>query len=129
MSKWALRFGQYCLIVAMFSACGGHWLLLQSVAWGGMMVEYARTDGIASAVGTVFDGRHPCDLCKQIQQGRSNEGKPDVTTSATRLEFFFTTAPAFIMPIAPSWFQVSANDFFAARWTEPSVPPPKPGRA
>jgi hypothetical protein len=125
MSRWPLRLGQYCLIVAMFFSCGGHWLLLQSVAWGGMIMEYARADGIASAVGTVLDGRHPCDLCKQIQKGRSKEQKPEAPVNTSRFEFFLIAAPVFIAPVVPSWRHAVVTDYFPRRTTEPLVRPPR----
>lgn len=125
MCKWPLRLGQYCLIVAMFSASGGHWMLLQSVAWGGMIVEYARADGLAVAVETVFDGRHPCGLCKEIQKQRSSEQKPDAPLNTHKLELFFSQTPLFVVPEPRAWLQVADDTAASTRLAEPLVPPPR----
>ena len=125
MTRWQLRLGQYCLIVAMFSACGGHWMLLQSVAWGGMIVEYARADGITAAVRTVFDGRHPCDLCKEIQKRRGNEQKPDAPVALKKIELFLAIPPLCVVVEPASWLQVAVDSIAQRRGTEPPVPPPR----
>jgi hypothetical protein len=109
----------------MFSASGGHWMLLQSVAWGGMMLEYARADGLAAAVETVFDGRHPCGLCKEIHNQRSSEQKPDAPLNAHKLELFFSQTPLFVVPEPRAWVQVAHDTAASIRAIEPLLPPPR----
>jgi hypothetical protein len=70
-----------CFRVAGFTAClvavlvmsGGHWLALQSVAWGRMIVDFSRQDSLGSAVSKTFGGKHPCSLCLQIRSGWHQE--------------------------------------------------------
>ena len=52
---------------------GLHWAFLQTIAWTGMLVTYARQGSFQEAVSKTFDGKHPCALCKVIQQGRTEE--------------------------------------------------------
>jgi hypothetical protein len=125
MSKWQLRLGQYGLIAAMFCAAGGHWMVLQSVAWGGMFVDYARMTGVVAAMQTTFDGQHPCGLCKEIQKRRGTEQKPDTQVIVQKLELFFVSAPAFVIPERKVWMQIVADDGAQARLEEPLVPPPR----
>jgi hypothetical protein len=61
-----------CLL-AVLLASGGHWAVLQSIAWAGMLIDYSRTDSLAGAVSKTFDGKHPCPLCRKIQEGRKQE--------------------------------------------------------
>jgi hypothetical protein len=60
-------------IASVLLASGGHWLLLQSVAWSGMLISYSTTTSISEAISRTFDGNHPCKLCKVVQAGRENE--------------------------------------------------------
>jgi hypothetical protein len=125
MPKSLLRFGQYLLIAAMFAACGGHWLILQSMAWGGMMVEYSRTAGLTVAVEKTFDGQHPCGLCKVIQKSKGSEPKRDLQVIVSKLELFYTAAPVLVLPVWKSWTPSVMDCFSEARMESPSVPPPR----
>jgi hypothetical protein len=120
-----LRFGQSLLIVAMFAACGGHWLILQSVAWGGMIVEYSHTDGLSLAVEKTFDGQHPCALCTQIQQGRDTEKKHEAQIVVKKIELFDHRVVAFVpAPVRPSE-QTAPDVWSSARFEEPAPRPPR----
>ena len=48
------------MALALFMIAGGHWAMLQSVAWAGMVKDFSRTGTIAEAVTKTFDGKHPC---------------------------------------------------------------------
>ena len=113
----------------MFAACGGHWLVLQSVAWGSMLVDFSRSGSLAAAVEKTFDGRHPCGLCHEVQKGQSSEQKPDAQVVVSKLTLFHESVPALLMRVSePS--RDSATDRFAeARLAEPPVPPPRFVRA
>ena len=66
----AIRFATVMVLVL---SLGLHWAFLQSVAWVGMIVGYSHNASVAEAVSKTFDGKHPCCLCKMIQQGRADE--------------------------------------------------------
>jgi hypothetical protein len=125
MPKSLLRAGQLLLIAAMFAGCGGHWLVLQSVAWGGMIAEYARTAKLIVAVEKTFDGQHPCGLCKKIEKGRGNEKKRDAQLVVSKHELFYSAAPAFVLPMGRWWLQTTTNGVAELRTEQPSVPPPR----
>ncbi|MEA3207258.1 MAG: hypothetical protein QOE70_315 [Chthoniobacter sp.] len=125
MPKALLRPGQYLLVAAMFAACGGHWLVLQSVAWGGMIVEYSRTAKLTVAVEKTFDGRHPCGLCKQIQTGKWQEQKRDAQVLVSQLEFVCATVSALVPPACEGWLLSVADCFSDTRAEQPWVPPPR----
>jgi hypothetical protein len=113
------RLGHGLLIVALLCATGGQWALLQSVAWAAMLANNARTECLADAITQTFDGRHPCPLCRRIQQSRQSEKKSDLQTETKKLEypretvvFVFTApghffllgdrgSPALLLPEAP----------------------------
>jgi hypothetical protein len=52
---------------------GGHWGILQGIAWAKMLVEYSQADGIGEGIAKTFDGEHPCAMCKVISKGRESE--------------------------------------------------------
>jgi hypothetical protein len=75
------------VVFILLGASGGQWVVLQSVAWAGMIVSNLRHDSLSTAVSHTFDGQHPCPLCKAIQSSRQSEKKSDVEIKITRLEF------------------------------------------
>lgn len=54
---------------------GGQWFVLQSIAWVRMFADYAQQGSLAMALVETLDGRHPCKMCLQIQQGRQQEAR------------------------------------------------------
>ena len=74
MRSRALKaFGLTASFLALFFMLGGHWFVLQSVAWGRMFVEFAKADSISEALEKTFDGDHPCKMCLRIRDGRQQE--------------------------------------------------------
>jgi hypothetical protein len=73
MSKRARRASHYLLIAIMMVAMGGHLALLQTVAWGRMLMTYSNGTTMAVAVEKTFDGGHPCSLCKLVSRTKSEE--------------------------------------------------------
>ena len=72
------RLGLLFAALALFSIAGGHWAVLQTVAWAGMLRDYTqKTGSVAAAVGQTFDGAHPCELCLQIASAKQQEVKAE----------------------------------------------------
>jgi hypothetical protein len=65
--------GTFACLLALAMTVGGHWMALQSVAWGKMIVDFSRHDSLTEALRKTFDGQHPCSLCRQVQLGQQNE--------------------------------------------------------
>lgn len=119
------RLGRLFLILTLFAATGGHWTVLQTVAWTNMLANNLRTDSIAAALTKTFDGKNPCRMCNRISAGKKAEKKTEFPTLAKKLEFvsdravFVFTAPEvsrLLSEITPS---------FAALIYQPPVPPPR----
>ncbi|HET9063187.1 MAG TPA: hypothetical protein VFO62_07860 [Candidatus Binatia bacterium] len=60
-------------LLAMLLVCGGHWMVLQSIAWTRMLIVNSRSDTLPVAMSKTFDGKHPCKMCHQIREGRDAE--------------------------------------------------------
>jgi hypothetical protein len=71
-----VRLGHVLLIIALLGATGGHWAVLQTIAWAGMLASNLKTESVNTALSKTFDGEHPCCMCKAIEQGRSEEQQP-----------------------------------------------------
>lgn len=71
-SPRALLPALFCLAAAFF-AVGGHWVVLQSVAWTRMAARFAETQSLGTALAWTFDGEHPCELCLRVRAGRATE--------------------------------------------------------
>jgi len=61
------------MAVAMLSILGGHWAILQAVAWSQMLRDYSRDASLGVAVEKTFSGKYPCSLCKRVAEERQRE--------------------------------------------------------
>jgi len=119
------RIGHWLLIIALLGATGGHWAMLQSVAWARMLADNVKTDSFEEAITKTFDGKHPCALCLQIAQGRKSEKKPDAQLEFRKLEFP-PQSSAFIFN-SPTDFRLAGafNALGPVLTQRPPVPPPR----
>ncbi len=86
MSKLALRASQYLLIGTLVVSLGGHLALLQTIAWGTMLVGFSRTATLEEAAKKTFDGNHPCHLCKVVKESKSQEERKPLVKSEMKLD-------------------------------------------
>ena len=119
------KVGHVLVLFALLAAIGGHWLLLQSVAWTTMLADNLRTSSLPQAVERTFDGRHPCAICKQIAKGKQAEKKSDLSVERNKFEFSYSRAVFVFSPPTHFW-QARAFDAAATLLTHaPPVPPPR----
>ncbi|MGC3956616.1 MAG: hypothetical protein QM813_01165 [Verrucomicrobiota bacterium] len=119
------KLGHVLLILALLGATGGHWAVLQTIAWADMLATNLQTESVGDALTKTFDGAHPCKMCKQIAAGKKAEKKAEFPLQLKKLEFVderpvfvFATPRAF--RLVPVLF--SELDGLNHR---PSVPPPR----
>ncbi len=119
------RIGNLLLIVALLAATGGHWALLQSVAWTSMLAEHMQSESFSAAMEQTFDGKHPCPLCCAIAAAKKSDKKTEFPLSAQKIEFP-PLAPGLVL-LAPTAFQLlTAHDTFAdSPILTPPTPPPR----
>ena len=127
-----IRVMRTVLAAALMVSIGAHWALLQGVAWVGMAVTYSVERGsLMEGLEMTFDGDHPCPMCKAVKKGTESEKKnPRLKEQQQKLELFASASPLMIFIAPPT----SGPDFMYERFTpsfafEPSVPPPRCGRA
>ncbi len=104
---------------------GGHWALLQTVAWTNMLATNLQTDSLPEALAKTFDGEHPCKMCKQIDAGKKSEKKSEFPGAAKKIEF--THAPSRHVFAAPTdfWLQNDFSPNSDSLTHTPPVPPPR----
>lgn len=113
------------VVFTLICAIGGHWAILQSVAWVGMAVDYSQDATLAEALAKTFDGKHPCKICKVVEAGKKSEQKQSSLKVETKFDFWMTNAaslldppnPFVVLPARPSAVEVHSES--------PPTPPPR----
>ena len=120
------RLSKWLVILTLMFSLGAHWMLLQSVAWVGMMVSYSQNASFTEAVSKTFDGKHSCCLCKLIRQGKASEKKQELQKPETKIDILLT-ARVTVSPHAPKFwlmtFAVPGQP--SLRVETPPTPPPR----
>lgn len=89
------RFAPVLLVMVLSLSLGLHWVALQSAAWVGMVISFSQTATLGEAINKTLAGAHPCKLCKLVQAGQQ-QGKPELTQPALKLEGSLPTSAAWI---------------------------------
>jgi hypothetical protein len=121
----AAKFSRFLLVLALLVSIGGHWALLQSVAWTQMLVERSQKSTLLEAVKTTFDGAHPCDLCKRIANNHDDERAPSQPLVKGKLDLIFARQSAFIFLPASAFQWPQSERTAEPRAEQPSLPPPR----
>ena len=120
-----VRLGHTLLILALLGATGGHWAVMQTIAWADMLAINLQTESVSAAITKTFDGAHPCKMCQQISAGKKAEKRADLPLEIKKLEFV-SARPVFVF-FAPQDFRLILVLAFAPDGLthRPSVPPPR----
>jgi hypothetical protein len=82
----------WLLIGTLFLSFGGGLAVLQTFAWGKMLVGYSSTSSLQEAVKKTFDGEHPCSLCKVVKENKKKEEKKPLLKAESKKEAPLTAA-------------------------------------
>lgn len=116
---------RWLVVIALTFSVGAHWALLQSLAWVGMTVSYAKDAPLSVAISKALDGQHPCGICKFVQEGKKSEQKGEFHHLEVKLDLVFQgqrmdlDAPV----VAPLCYEVGSD--WLARTLAPPLPPPR----
>jgi hypothetical protein len=118
--------GALTCLFAIFISGGGHWAVLQSIAYTRMVVEFAHQDSLCTALKKAFDERYACPLCPKIRDGYNKQhNSPSTLNEVHQLEFLAQSSDSvsFLPEIAADIAFVSPRhmDFLSA----PPKPPPR----
>src|SRR5436190_5975282 len=121
----ARRFFQFFVAAALILAVGGHWAVLQSVAWVSMAVTYSHTDSWKVALKKTFSGEKPCKLCLAVKEGKQQEQKQSLLKVETKLDFVCLQVIAYVHPALPFTLLSPPSHAAPPRADAPPVPPPR----
>ena len=117
------------MIAALIMVVGGHWAVLQTVAWTTMLASNLRTDSLETAVTKTFDGQHPCKLCKVISAAKKAEKKSEAPAIGKKLEFVSARSALVFSPPQDFWLQAELAPSSTTLTHAPPLPPPRPHAA
>lgn len=119
--------GLALVCLAMFSIVGGHWTVLQAVAWGQMLRDFSRDTTLTEAIARTFDGEHPCDLCKSVRAGRENERKiPTIQVEKKMRDFALGENATLRVPPGKKFcYPLVSGPLYGGRMDSPDDPVPR----
>ena len=111
-------------VLLLAFSLGLHSLVLQTVAWASMTLDFARNAPIAQAIQQTFDERNACSLCRAITQGQQAED--DQESDGVMVKIEAVMRQQFVRPKMPPAIELSlcssSNSSFG-RGDPPSPPP------
>lgn len=120
--------GQFIAAIALFFIIGGHWGVLQTVAWANMIWTYTTQDGsVLAGAKKTFDGDHPCSMCHSIQAAKKQEKKsPEIFAITKKIELFAIDAGRILpLPVSNSFqFPIPEHTAADSRPHSPDAPVP-----
>ena len=119
------RLSKWLVVVPLVLVTGGHWALLQSVAWVSMAARYSQDSRLKEALVKTFDGHHPCGICKLVQEGKLAEKKQAPLKFEVKLDFFLARIVPLLYPPPAFTFPTSEPDPPPTRTESPPSPPPR----
>lgn len=113
------------MVLALTFSVGAHWALLQSVAWVGMAVSYAKVVPLREALAKTFDGQHPCKICKFVREGQQSSQKTEHPLTDVRLDLVLDGSEMLL-----SWPELepltrTEDAPWCVRAQAPPLPPPR----
>jgi hypothetical protein len=118
------RIEQWLIVTLLVIAIGGHWAILQSAAWVGMLVNYSNTATLSEAWTKTFDGKHPCKMCKLVREGKKSERKQNLLKIEAKFDFTFDAGTCGLFPPRPFRHFTPVVQRAEPRANAPLLPPP-----
>ena len=114
-----------CVLFAFLLNCGGHWYILQGVAWVNMIRDYSRMVPLTQAVAMTFSGKYPCPICKGIAEEKKAENAKFCSFSKEVKKISTSAKVQVIEPDATPmiYFEIVSEPRF--RNDSPITPPPR----
>lgn len=110
-------------LVAALQLIGGHWVMLQTTAWVGMVVDFSKGASVSEAVSKTLDGQHPCKLCHVVKKGQSEEKKRELSKTAAKAEAILVER--FVLTL-PTFEELVDANTFERLTTRTEAPPHQP---
>ena len=92
------RSSRLLVALALVLAVGGHWAVLQSVAWVSMVAAYSQNATVAEAIAKTFSGKAPCELCKVVAAGKKSQQEQEQKSIVVKLDWSAESHPLVLFP-------------------------------
>jgi hypothetical protein len=126
-SSMTARIARAVVVLALCVSIGAHWVVLQSVAWGRMVVQYSQHVPLSQAVAQTFDGDHPCNLCKRISAAQHSEKKSDAQSVTIKPDLICATRSLILLPRSADFLFATLKINASLLAHSPPTPPPRSG--
>jgi hypothetical protein len=124
------RTARILLVAILMFSIGLHWIVLQSAAWAGMFIDFARAGSVIEAVEKTFDGQHACPLCKKVKEGSQDSKRkqsPKEDDSVKVLDAVLVSHLVIIPPAGETISFAPLRVVLIQRNEMPEPPPPRRG--
>lgn len=111
-------------MIAVALSIGLHWVVLQSVAWVGMFVDYSAEHSLTTAIGKTFDSANKCYICRIVENGTRADAESDFTFKPSKLDGINDGSVAVLPHPALIEFFLHDRSPLGDRNTGPPTPPP-----
>ncbi|MBI3565622.1 MAG: hypothetical protein HY079_10540 [Elusimicrobia bacterium] len=119
------RWARLLVLAAFVGSLGLPAAFLQACAWTRMAVEYARRDGVASALAETFDGAHPCAMCLVLRDADTAPHSLSAAPAHARVAHAAPTAAPSVRLAGSAAAVVETADAPRARARRVDTPPPE----
>ena len=119
------RLSQILCVWALVLCIGAQWTFLQSAAWIGMALRFARTETWSGALQKTFDGQHPCALCHVVAQGKQSERTQDKLKLGAKFDWDILAKQVPLYAPAPILITSAQHESASLRFEKPHAPPPR----
>jgi hypothetical protein len=123
------------LVVSLMVSIGGHWGMLQAIAWARMLQDYSAEKGLAGGIKDTFSGERPCPMCLKLRKEKSEAEKSKAPVSQEKTDSTLKWADSFqggiLLPKAPLPKCVGGLRFLPVvmpvgeNRARPATPPPR----
>ncbi len=120
------RLTHLLVLGAFIFSCGGHWYVLQGIAWVNMVREYSQVGPFTQAVQMTLSGQYHCSLCQAIAEKKQEENTKVALTFSSEKKI---CSPTLILAkrspkITPQTFVIPQSHLLT-RSEAPPTPPPR----
>jgi hypothetical protein len=113
------------MVFSLICAISGPWTVLQCFAWARMAVDFAKDSNISQALAKTFDGKHPCRLCKLVEEGKKSSKATEAPSTDRKLDPCVRFETTVFQLTKPGTLPVRYVDHRCLRHDVPPVPPPR----
>ncbi len=104
---------------------GGHWGILQSVAWVKMTWDLSTDQTVTEAIDQVLRGENPCRLCQAVALGKKAEQDLPILKQKLKLDFEWRHSALTVFPPSVCASSPCLRPVRELIASSPPLPPPR----